>query len=226
MIILKHLSKSYGNSKVLHDINLEFHPGKVYGLVGANGSGKTTMFRCIAGLENHEGEVEYEHAPIKNHLGFLPTNPIILSRITAWEYVKLLSIARGIAIDNFEEQNIFELPLDQYADSYSTGMKKKLALFAILLQKNKVFILDEPFNGVDFQSNLIIVDLIKKLQSLDKTILISSHIFSTLRDTCDTIHVLQSGAIVKSVDKLQFEDLEKDMKEIIIGENRKSIHIS
>ena len=226
MIKLIHLSKSFGKKKVLHDINLLFEEGKVYGIVGANGSGKTTLFRCIAGLEDHDGELEYEHTPLKDHLGFLQTHPIIMSRITGWEYLKLVSISRGIDTENFQEQNVFELPLNEYADTYSTGMKKKLALMGTLLQQNKVLILDEPFNGVDIQSNLLIIELINQLKDLNKIILISSHIFSTLRDTCDEIHLLRSGIIEKSVMKENFIELDTEMKSIILGDNNKRIKLS
>ena len=131
--------------------------------------------------------------------------------------MKLVSIARGIHKDKFEERNIFDLPLQQYATSYSTGMQKKLALLGILLQKNEVFILDEPFNGVDIQSNMLIVDIIQQLKTLNKVVVISSHIFSTLSDTCDEIHLLRDGNFVKSVQKEGFQELDQEMKEVIVG---------
>jgi ABC-2 type transport system ATP-binding protein len=83
-------------------------------------------------------------------------------------------------------------------------MQKKLALTAILLQDNNYFILDEPFNGVDIQSNIIITEIIHKLKELDKTVIISSHIFSTLSDTCDEIHLLSNGSFIKSVQQVDF----------------------
>ena len=219
MITIKNLSKSYGNNKVLHDINLELSPGKVYGIVGKNGAGKTTLFRCLAGLESYQGDIVSAYDDLKNHLGLLETNPTFISRITGWEYLKLLCIARDITTDNFKAQNIFDLPLDEYAENYSTGMKKKLALMSVILQKNEVYILDEPFNGVDIQSNIIIVELIKKLKSQNKTIIISSHIFSTLRDTCDKIFLLDGGKIEKEVDQEKYLELEEEMKRDIIGDS-------
>jgi ABC-2 type transport system ATP-binding protein len=96
-------------------------------------------------------------------------------------------------------------------------MKKKLALFAILLQENQYFLLDEPFNGVDIHSNIIIVDLIRKLKTLGKTIIFSSHIFSTLSDTCDEIYLLKDGEIAKKVLRENFGALELEMKEFTIG---------
>ena len=96
-------------------------------------------------------------------------------------------------------------------------MKKKLALTAILLQKNNVYILDEPFNGVDIQSNLIITEIIKRLKELGKTVIISSHIFSTLAEVCDEIYLMKHGEIIKTVEKKDFNNLEKEMKEFTIG---------
>jgi ABC-2 type transport system ATP-binding protein len=87
-------------------------------------------------------------------------------------------------------------------------MKKKLALTAILLQENDVFILDEPFNGVDIQSNMMIESIIQELKSLGKTILISSHIFSTLSANCDEIILLKDGVVDQHVLKQDFELLE------------------
>jgi ABC-2 type transport system ATP-binding protein len=96
-------------------------------------------------------------------------------------------------------------------------MKKKLALTAILLQKNDLFILDEPFNGVDIQSNIIITQIIDKLKELGKTVIISSHIFSTLADTCDEIYLMKNGEIIRKVNQKDFNNLETEMKEFSIG---------
>jgi ABC-2 type transport system ATP-binding protein len=137
--------------------------------------------------------------------------------MTGKEYIRLLCNARGKTNIRIDEKNIFNLPLDQYASTYSTGMKKKLAITAILLQENAYFIFDEPFNGVDIQSNIILTEIILKLKELNKIILISSHIFSTLSDTCDEIHLLRKGAQIKSVQKDAFKDLEQEMRAFTIG---------
>lgn len=217
MITVKNLSKKFGTKEVLKNIHIQFDKGKVYGIVGENGAGKTTLFRCISGLEDYIGEINSEPNPIKNHLGLLLTEPFFFPKITGKEYIQLLCNARGIKISDMGNRNIFDLPLNQYASTYSTGMKKKLALTAILLQDNNYFILDEPFNGVDIQSNIIITEIIHKLKTLGKTIIISSHIFSTLSDTCDEIHLLSKGSILKSVQKADFQVLETEMKQMTIS---------
>jgi ABC-2 type transport system ATP-binding protein len=218
MIEVIQLNKSFGSHQVLKNISMRFEEGKVYGIVGENGSGKTTLFRCIAGLENFDGTISSNPSPLKNHLGLLLTDPFFFSKITGREYLQLLCNAREIKLLNVEEQNVFDLPLNQYASTYSTGMKKKLALTAILLQQNKFFILDEPFNGVDIQSNIIITEIIHRLKSAGKTVLISSHIFSTLADNCDTIHLLKEGEFVKTASKDEFAILENEMKRTLIGD--------
>lgn len=217
MIEIKNLSKNFGSHEVLKNINIQFDNGKVYGIVGENGAGKTTLFRCISDLEDYDGKIISNPNPIKNHLGLLLTEPFFFQKITGKEYIQLLINARNIHIDDIEARNIFDLPLNQYASTYSTGMKKKLALTAILLQGNDYFILDEPFNGVDIKSNIIITELIHKLKDMGKTVILSSHIFSTLSDTCDEIHLLSQGSFVRSVEKSDFSSLESEMKELTIG---------
>ncbi|MEZ4787573.1 MAG: ATP-binding cassette domain-containing protein [Flavobacterium haoranii] len=217
MIELKNVSKKYGSKEILKDISILFEKGKVYGIMGENGAGKTTLFNCIAGLEKFEGEIHSELKVLKNELGLLTTEPFFFSKMTGKEYLQLLCNARSIKVVNFEAKNIFDLPLNQYASTYSTGMKKKLALTAILLQENACFILDEPFNGVDIHSNIIITEIIHKLKSLQKTILISSHIFSTLSETCDEILLLENGKFSKRILKENFSSFETEMKNFSIG---------
>ncbi len=217
MIQIQNLSKAFGANEVLKNISLTLRSGNVYGIVGENGSGKTTLFRCIAGLEKYQGTIKSDFEKLKNHLGFLQTDPYFFPKITGREYLQLLSIARNSKTTDFDSRNIFELPLNQYAITYSTGMKKKLALTAVLMQENDIFILDEPFNGVDIHSNIIITGIIHKLKALGKIIVISSHIFSTLNDTCDEIHLLKDGVFTKKVLKEEFPQLEQEMKDFVIG---------
>jgi len=217
MIKMNDLSKVFGDKEVLKNVSMEFSNGNVYGIVGENGAGKTTLFRCIAGLESYSGEIISDVTPLKNHLGLLLTDPFFFSMITGREYIRLLCNARGKTNLDIDSKNIFDLPLHQYASTYSTGMKKKLAITAILLQENEYFILDEPFNGVDIQSNIILTEIILKLKELNKIVIISSHIFSTLSETCDEIHLLRKGEQIKSVQKSGFKNLEQEMKEMTIG---------
>lgn len=211
MISVTSLSKKYGSLKALDAVSFQIKAGEITGIVGANGAGKTTLFQCIAGLENYTGKIEYSQGKLKDLLGFLPTNPHFLSKLTGKEYLQLMCNARKSKVSNIEEKNIFDLPLDKYASTYSTGMKKKLALTGILLQKNQVYILDEPFSGVDLQSNILLKEIILKLKEHNKTVLLSSHIFSILTDLCDTIHHIENGKLMRTAEKKDFELIKNDI---------------
>lgn len=225
MIKIENLSKSYSKNKVLENINIEFLTGRIYGIVGENRAGKTTLFRCISGLENYTGVIISDLFPLKNHLGLLLTDPYFFSKITGEEYIRLLCNARGKTNIDIKSKNIFDLPLNEYASTFSTGMKKKLALTAILLQDNKYFILDEPFNGVDIQGNILLTELILKLKELNKIVLLSSHIFSTLIDICDAIYFMQKGQEIRLVQKQDFNLLEQELKNSCIGSKIEQLNL-
>ena len=208
MITVSNLEKSFGNNRVLDYIDIQFPAGKISGLVGRNGAGKTTLFHCIAGIESYSGNIFSDRPKHKNYLGYLTTSPYMISRITGREYIQFIANARGQNIDDIDSKNIFSLPLERYGEHYSTGMKKKLALTAMLMLRNEYYLFDEPFSGVDLDSNIIIKAIIRKLKVLGKTVIISSHIYDTLTEVCDSIHLLDKGKIAQSVTPDDFNLLE------------------
>lgn len=217
MIQLVEISKAFGSHVVLDRLSFTFEDNKVYGIVGKNGSGKTTLFHCMTGLESCKGEIVSERRPLKNHIGYLPTELFFYKLMTGMEYVQFVCNARNQKIENIAARNIFELPLNDYISTYSTGMKKKLALFAILLQDVPYYIFDEPFNGIDFQSSVLVFDIIKALKQRGKTVIMSSHIYTTLTQTCDEICLLEDGYFKQQVLKADFDALEKSMHQEIVG---------
>ncbi|MCI5057375.1 MAG: ATP-binding cassette domain-containing protein, partial [Flavobacteriales bacterium] len=198
------------------NIELSFERGKIYGIVGKNGAGKTTMFNCIAGLESFNGQLI--PALTKKQISYGPTEPPIISKITGEEYLRFLTLSRDQNYSDFQEYNVFDLPLSRYAEHYSTGMKKKLLLTAVFLQKSEVLVLDEPFNGVDLESNLLIHEILKKFRQEQKTIILSSHIFSSLASLCDEIHYLVDGKIKFSGEQKDFNEIESEMRKDFLAE--------
>lgn len=192
--------------------------GKIIGIVGENGAGKSTLFRCIAGLESHEGTCTSSYPSLKNVLGFLSAEPFFFSKMTGADYLNFMAASRNQAFTLLEEHNLFDLPLNEFVSSYSTGMKKKLALTALLLQKNEVFILDEPFNGLDIQSNLVLAHIIQKLKNANRTILISSHIYITLTELCDCMYHLKDGNLSTPYYPSDYGKLEELLKDSVISE--------
>lgn len=211
MIILNQLAKSYLNHQVLCGLNAQFPAGKITGIVGRNGSGKTTLFRCLAGLTDYSGEIEGLPGKGSRGIGFLSTNPTFLPMLTGEEYLRLAIRSRELPVPDLNARNIFQLPLKEYAQHYSTGMKKKLALTAVLLQQNSLFLLDEPFNGVDLESNQQMNQLFRLLASKGYILILSSHILESLTNLCDQIYVLENGRMDNPLLPSEYADLEGRM---------------
>ncbi|HQU99629.1 MAG: ATP-binding cassette domain-containing protein [Bacteroidia bacterium] len=210
MLEIKNLIKKYGNQIVLNNLNLKSDK-QVIGLIGDNGSGKTTLFKCIAGIETYQGEISQKQSS-NYKTGLLLTEPFFMPYLTGYEYLTLLCKARNINPPDFSKSNIFNLPLNQYAANYSTGMKKKLALTGVLIQQNETFIFDEPYNGVDHQGCQLIMAVIEKLKAKGHTILISSHIIDTLTPICDTLFVIKQGTISEEIQHHNFNAFISNLK--------------
>ncbi|MBO2009286.1 ATP-binding cassette domain-containing protein [Hymenobacter negativus] len=214
MIEILNLRKAYGRHVVLHDVNLTLRPGTIHGLVGANGAGKTTLINCLYGLEkDFTGTIRATggHA-VREHTGLLPYEPYFYPRLTGREYLEFCLQARGRPLIDFAGWNqLLELPLDQYADEYSAGMRKKLALLALLVQQLDYLILDEPFNGLDLEANLLLKAILKRLRDRGTGILLTSHILGALTETSDEISVLVGGRIQRHYAADEFGTLENDL---------------
>ena len=219
MISIRNLSKSYKTHAVLEGIQKTFQKGKIYGIVGANGAGKSTLFRCITGLIPYKGIIEYGLPDIRYKIGYLETDPSMIDLITGKEYLHIMRTARRLPPIDYNIRNLFQLPLDRYASTYSTGMLKKLALTGVLLQENEIYILDEPFNGVDIQSNVILSEIFKRLKDKGATLLISSHILSTLTELCDEISILENGDLSHTYLSDQFGELSSKYTKDILAQD-------
>lgn len=217
MIEIKHLSKKYLGKTALCDINCAFEKGHVYGFIGENGAGKSTLFRCIMKIEKYKGEVNI--AP-NTSIGYLDDTPYFYSFVTGKEYLEFCLKAKRIPINDskIEELNTkFQLPLHRYASNYSLGMKKRLVLMALILEDNDLNVMDEPFNGLDLAGTIILKQWIQQVKHENKTIVLSSHIISSLTDICDEISYIHASRIVdhyqnKSADEIEADIAEKYLK--------------
>lgn len=210
MIDIKGLAVSFGDNAVLQSVSFTLHPGKIYGIVGLNGAGKTTFFNLLAKLiKPGAGTVMLNGIPISiRDSAYLETVNYFYSGITGNEYLKIFSQTnREFNLQVL--QQYFKLPLDELIEHYSTGMKKKLALLAILKQDKPLYIFDEPFNGLDLESNKLLEVILETLRKKNKIILLSSHVIEPLITVCDSIHLLQNGRFELHFERDQFAGIEE-----------------
>jgi ABC-2 type transport system ATP-binding protein len=212
MINIQNLSFSFSGHKVLDDITIDFQQNQVYGIVGLNGAGKTTFFNVLSTtLKFQTGQISINGNTITSKdIAYLETVNFFYSRITGNEYLKIFKQTNpGFNLNSLQE--FLKLPLDDLIETYSTGMKKKLALLGVLKQDKQLFLLDEPFNGLDLETNKILELIITTLKEKGKTVFVSSHIIDPLLTVCDQIHYLDNGKFTKSFDKNNFHQIEDEL---------------
>jgi ABC-2 type transport system ATP-binding protein len=212
MISIKELKVTFDKKSVLNNINIGFEKAMIHGIVGLNGAGKTTFFNVMAKiLRPDTGVLKLNNTSLSiKDTAYLETVNYFYSRITGYEYLKIFK-QTNTGFNLGALQDYFKLPLNELVENYSTGMKKKLALLGILKQDRPVFILDEPFNGLDLETNKILEIIITTLQKKNKTIFVSSHIIEPLLTVCDKIYLLENGSFVKTYEKKDFNTIDDEL---------------
>lgn len=209
-LIIESLSKKYGDVRVLENLNLRYRSGTINGIIGKNGAGKSTLFNCIARNTPYRGKIERKNI---ESIGMLSANPYMFPRITGYEFIRFCLSAKNRKENRqkmLQLNRLFELPLDKYAENYSTGMLKKLHLLALFLQENDLLLLDEPFNGLDIQSSAYLSEILKQMKHSDSLILVSSHDISHLLRISGTLTTLENGSAYFRTESLS--DIEKEFQ--------------
>lgn len=190
-IVLENVCKSFNHNLVLDKINVTFESGKIYGLNGRNGSGKSVLLKLLCGIYNvSDGSILYDGKPIKeaiitNKVRALIEKPSFFPDLTGFENLQLLAKIQNIISDEdiLKAMEIVNLSSekDKKFSKYSLGMKQKLGIAQVIMENPDVLFLDEPFNGVDTVSIKKIIDFLKILKKEGKLIIISSHISEDLK---------------------------------------------
>lgn len=206
MLSVKNLNKSFGRKQVLHQISFSCEPGRIAGLVGANGAGKTTIMKAVLSLTSATGEITidgrrstFDHHDALDEVGALIEYPSIYPFMTGRDHLKLFAIGKNKTseIDDIVEALNMENYIDAKARSYSLGMKQKLGVAVAFLNNPKFVILDEPMNGLDPQATKELRELIITKRNEGVSFLISSHILSELQKLAEDLIIIDHGKIVQ-----------------------------
>ena len=205
-IIVDHVTKQFGSEVVLKDVSLTLEAGKIHGIIGRNGSGKTVLMKCICGfLQPTSGSVKVFDRTIGQDCDFAPDTgmlietPGFLPHETGLNNLLWLArLGKGTSKDRVKqliEQVGLDPSLRKTVSQYSLGMRQRLGIAQTLLDDPDLMILDEPMNGLDKNGVRSIRDLLLSLKSQGKTILLASHFAQDIDELCDTVCEMDQGIL-------------------------------
>jgi ABC-2 type transport system ATP-binding protein len=211
LIQIEGVSKSFGSKVVLKDVSFSVPSGQICALLGPNGAGKTTLFRLLMGiLKATEGKLLIsdldafdDRVETKRLIGFLPDEPVFYSYLSGFEILELSAAMHGLDVPVAMERMLSLArklrlidDIDNYAEDYSRGMKKKLGLLLALLHAPKLLILDEPTNGLDVESTHLFYELISEVAGQGATVLFSTHLMDHVTRLCSHAVIIHEGTVV------------------------------
>lgn len=211
VVSVQDLHVSYGKVNAVRGISFEIPKGEVFGFIGPNGAGKSSTIRVLATLQKkYEGTVRVSGINVREDpdrvremIGFMPDFFGVYEDLTAREYLHFFAAAyrlpkerRLSVVDDVLELTDLTHKIDAPVDSLSRGMKQRLALARVLLHDPDLLLLDEPASGLDPRARIEVRELLKAMQEMGKTILISSHILHELAQLCTRIGIIEAGQLV------------------------------
>lgn len=233
LVDVDRVTKTFGYKAALKNVSFSVPPGQICGLLGPNGAGKTTLFRLLMGiLKATEGKLSIDgldafddRVAVKRLIGFLPDEPIFYSYLSGREVLELSAAMHGFdgpATVHRMWSTIAKLrlgdDLNNYAEDYSRGMKKKLGLLLALLHAPKLLVLDEPTNGLDVESTHLFYDLIFETAKQGTTVLFSTHLMDHVTKLCSHAVIINEGTVVAngSLEDLRLTFGEASLEEIFL----------
>lgn len=211
VLSIANLRKVYAGNKIgIDDLTLDINPGDLYGFIGHNGAGKTTTLRCVAGIMPFDsGTVRVEGIDIaddaigaKRLIGYIPDTPELYGHLTGLQYLSFVSSV--FELDESHRDSALQFAADfEIADdlalqinAYSHGMKQKLALVSTFMRDPKLFLLDEPFSGLDPKASLTLRRLLGESCERGSAVFFSTHVLEVAEKICTRVAVIKSGRLV------------------------------
>ena len=212
MIEIKNVTKKYGNNVALNNVSFKVDDGCVFAFIGHNGAGKTTLIKAITGIHDFdEGDILINGKSIKKdaieckkEMAFVPDNPELYENMKAIDFINFICDmyevdyeTRKNNIDKYAKMFEMEDHLNETIDSFSHGMKQKIALISALSHNPKILIMDEPFVGLDPKAVFDIKQVMNEMVKEGKTIFFSTHILDVAEKLCSKVAIIKQGRLVK-----------------------------
>ncbi len=212
ILSISHLTKTYsGGHKAVDDVSIDIMPGDIYGFIGHNGAGKTSTIKCAVGIQSFDSgdirilgkDIKKEPIECKKMFSYIPDNPELFDQLTGIQYLNFISDIFALSTDkrnaSFAKYADFFSISDKLGDlisSYSHGMKQKLAIIASLIHDPMLFILDEPFVGLDPEASFKFKELMRDFVKEGKAIFFSTHVLDTAEKLCNKIALIDEGRLL------------------------------
>ena len=212
MIKISNVTKKYGDKKALDNVSFEVGNGEIFAFIGHNGAGKTTLIKAIVGIHDFdEGEIlingksiSKEPVACKKEMAYVPDNPELYENMRAIQYINFICDMYEVDLEKRKKNikkyaEMFEISqnLNDTIDSFSHGMKQKIALIAALAHDPKILVMDEPFVGLDPKAVFDTKEVMREMIKDGKTIFFSTHILDVAEKLCTRVAIIKKGKIMK-----------------------------
>jgi ABC-2 type transport system ATP-binding protein len=210
LVSIRSLVKRFGGFTAVDGLSLEIPPACLFALLGPNGAGKTTTIKLLMGLlKPTEGSVTVcgmdafrDSVSVKTQVGYLPDEPVFYDFMRGRELIRFCGEMRGLPVSVIDERSAvlaerLQLTgaLEEFAENYSRGMKKKLGLICAMIHEPPLLILDEPTNGLDPHSTVVLHALMKETVAAGRTVFFSTHLLDQAERLCDRVAIVRKGSI-------------------------------
>jgi len=221
MITVSNVSLNFSGTPLFKDVNIKFTEGNCYGVIGANGAGKSTIIKCITGLLRFTGRIEingFENTSLdaKRQLGYIPEMPAVYDLLTVSEHLEFIRRAYRVEDEAYTQQLLERLELwdkkDKLGKELSKGMQQKLSICCALCHKPSVVIFDEPLVGLDPHAIKELKTIFRELKAGGASVLISTHMIDSVEDYWDVANIMMNGRFAAT--KINGQDDGKTLEEL------------
>lgn len=213
MLLIDRYTKLYGKKVAVDNLSLHIEPGEIYGFIGHNGAGKTTTLKACAGILNFEyGNILIDGVSIKDKpmeckkkMAYIPDNPDLYGFLTGAEYLNFIADVykvpleiRNKRIEEFADKYGIIDDLGMPINSYSHGMRQKIAIISALIHEPKLILMDEPFVGLDPKASHTLKKQMREICDNGGAIFFSTHVLEVAEKLCDKVAIIKGGKLIAS----------------------------